>query len=98
MPVPVAAATSTLVVAATVVGAALTHLLQLALDGGLAAIPWSLVVWAVPGAVVGAQIGSRLQGRFDEARTDLFFGVLFTAVGAAFLLSFTVFASTFATG
>jgi uncharacterized membrane protein YfcA len=25
--------------------------------------PWNLVVWAVPGAIVGAQIGSRLQGR-----------------------------------
>ncbi len=98
MPVAVAAATSTLVVAATVTGAALTHLVLLALDGGLSAIPWDLVVWAVPGAVAGAQIGARLQGRFDEARTNLFFGALFTAVGAAFLLSFTVFASTFSTG
>src|SRR5216684_6675545 len=34
-PVPVAAATSTLVVAATVVGAALTHLVQLASEGGM---------------------------------------------------------------
>jgi len=98
MPVAVAAATSTLVVASTVVGAAATHLVQLAAEGGLSAIPWNLVVWAVPGAVVGAQIGARLQGVFDERRTNYFFGVLFVAIGAAFLLSFTVFSSTFQTG
>jgi uncharacterized protein len=46
-PVAVAAATSTLIVAGTVVGAAATHLVQLVAAGGLAAIPWNLLVWAV---------------------------------------------------
>lgn len=94
-PVAVAAATSTVVVAGTVVGAALTHLLQLYVEGGLAAIPWNLVVWAVPGAIIGAHIGTRLQGRVSESASRRFFAVLFAAVGVAFLLAFNVFKSRF---
>jgi uncharacterized membrane protein YfcA len=72
VPVPAAAATSTVVVAATVAGAALTHFVQLT-DGGLAAIPWNLLVWAVPGAIVGAIIGIALQGsrRAPRRRSSL---------------------------
>lgn len=61
-PIPVAAATSTVVVAGTVVGAASTHAVQLILEGGFAAVPWNLIVWAVPGALIGATVGTRLQG------------------------------------
>jgi uncharacterized membrane protein YfcA len=95
-PVPVAAATSTLVVAGTVFGAALTHLVQLAREGGLNAIPWSLIVWGVPGAIIGATIGTRLHGRVSERSTRLFFSGLFFAIGATFLLAFTIFAHRFA--
>ncbi|MGH3648086.1 MAG: sulfite exporter TauE/SafE family protein [Micromonosporaceae bacterium] len=59
-PATIAAATSTVVVAGTVVGAALTHMVQLAVLDGFTAIPWNLIVWAVPGAVVGAVIGTGL--------------------------------------
>ena len=38
-PVPVAAATSTVIVAGTVVGAAATHLIELLKEGGVGAIP-----------------------------------------------------------
>lgn len=95
-PVPVAAATCTVVVAGTVVGAALTHGVQLVLAGGIAAIPWNLIVWAAPGAVVGAVIGTRLQGRVSETASRRFFGVLFAAIGVTFLVAFTVFAGRFA--
>lgn len=97
-PVPVAAATSTVVVAATVVGAAVTHLVQIAAEGGLAAIPWNLLVWAVPGAVVGAFIGTRLQGRVNETAARWFFSALFATIGVVFLLAFTVFAGRFGAG
>ncbi len=70
-PVPVAAATSTVIVG-TVAGAATTHLVQLYLGGGVRAIPWNLIVWAVPGAVLGAFIGTRLQGRVSERASRLF--------------------------
>lgn len=95
-PIPVAAATSTVIVAGTVVGAAVTHLVQLAAEGGLTAIPWNLIVWAVPGAVTGAFIGTRLQGRVDERASQRFFTVLFSTIGVVFLLAFTVFRDRFA--
>jgi len=94
-PVPVAAATSTLIVAVTVFAAALAHLVQLAREGGFAAIPWNLIVWGVPGAIIGATIGTHLQGRVSERATRLFFSTLFLVIGVTFLLAFTVFAGRF---
>lgn len=95
-PVAVAAATSTVVVAGTVVGAALTHMVQLAANGGFSAIPWNLIVWAVPGAVFGAILGTGLQGKVSARLTRWFFGGLFLTIGITFLLAFTVFRSSFA--
>jgi uncharacterized membrane protein YfcA len=89
-PVPVAAATSTMVVAGTVVGAASTHTVQLIADSGFSAVPWNLIVWAVPGALTGAVIGTRLQGRINERAAKAFFSALFLAIGVTFLLAFTV--------
>lgn len=95
LPVPVAAATSTVVVAGTVTGAAVTHLVQLTLEGGLSAIPWNLIVWAVPGSILGAYLGTRLQGRVSERLARYFFAALFAAIGVSFLLAFTVFVNLF---
>lgn len=94
-PVPVAAATSTVIVAGTVVGAAATHLVQLTLEDGLGAVPWDLLVWAVPGALVGAVLGTRLQGRVSERASRLFFTALFAVIGTTFLVAFTLFRSRF---
>lgn len=94
-PVAVAAATSTIVVAGTVVGAATTHAIQLMLEGGFSAVPWNLIAWAVPGALLGATIGTRLQGHIDERIAKIFFGFLFLAIGATFLLAFTVLIDRF---
>ncbi|MDP8969856.1 MAG: sulfite exporter TauE/SafE family protein, partial [Actinomycetota bacterium] len=96
LPVAVAAATSTVVVAGTVTGAAATHLVELAREGGLSAIPWHLLVWAVPGAVIGAFIGTRLQGRVSEDAARRFFSGLFLTIGITFLVAFTVFKARFA--
>lgn len=96
LPVSVAAATSTVVVAGTVAGASLTHLVQLIRESGLSAVPWNLLVWAVPGAVIGAFVGTRLQGRVSEDAARRFFSVLFLAIGVTFLAAFTVFAGRFA--
>ncbi len=95
-PVPIAAATSTVVVAATVVGAAAVHLVQLAVTSGLRTIPWNLIVWAVPGAFVGALLGTRLHGRVSERSARVFFSGLYLAIGVSFLIAFTVFKSRFA--
>ena len=84
-----------MIVAGTVAGAAATHLVQLAIEGSLGAIPWNLIVWAVPGAISGAFIGTRLQGRVSERAARLFFAGLFAAIGVSFLLAFTVFLRLF---
>ncbi|WP_034271505.1 sulfite exporter TauE/SafE family protein [Haloechinothrix halophila] len=94
-PVAIAAATSTVVVAGTVVGAALTHMVQLAVEDGFAAIPWNLIAWAVPGAIIGAVIGTGLQGRINATATRWFFSGLFFVIGVTFLLAFTVFVDRF---
>lgn len=95
-PVAVAAATSTVIVGGTVAGAAATHLVQLLQEGGMAAVPWNLVVWAVPGAVIGASVGTRMQGRVSEAAARRFFSALFGLIGVTFLMAFTLFAPRFA--
>ncbi len=87
-PLPVAAATSTVVVGATVAGAAVTHVIQLLREGGLTAVPWNLLVWAVPGAVVGAVVGTHLQGRVPDRAAQLFFAGLFAVIGMVFVAVF----------
>jgi uncharacterized membrane protein YfcA len=94
-PVAVAAATSTAIVASAVLGASLTHGALIAREGGLGAIPWNVIVWAVPGAVTGAILGVRLQGRVSEEVSRRFFSVLFALIGSTFLLAFTVFREHF---
>ncbi len=94
-PIAVAAATSTVVVAGTVVGAALTHMVQLAAHGGFSAIPWNLIIWAVPGAILGAVLGTGLQGKVSPRVTRWFFSGLFLTIGVTFLLAFTIFRSSF---
>ena len=52
--------------------------------GGVRAIPWSLVVYMVPGAVIGAQIAAKLQGQFSKSQLERAIGTLFGVVGMAF--------------
>lgn len=44
-------------------------------------------MWAVPGAVCGAVIGTHLQGRIPERIAQRSFSILFLAIGALFLAS-----------
>jgi uncharacterized membrane protein YfcA len=71
-----------------------THMVQLAAAGGFAAIPGNLIVWAVPGAILGAIIGTGLQGKVSP-RVTRWFGGLFLTIGLTFLLAFTVFVHRF---
>ena len=84
VPVPVAAATSTLVVALTCVACAEVQVSALLEAGGLAAIPWSLVVYMIPGVITGAQIGALLQGRFSKQQLERSIGSLFGFIGICF--------------
>ncbi len=45
-------------------------------------------MWAVPGTVVGALLGTNLQGRIQEDATRRFLAVLFGLIGLMFVAVF----------
>lgn len=53
------------------------------------------LVWAVPGAVIGAVVGTHLQGRVPDRAAQLFFAGLFGLVGMVFV---AVFVAVFGLG
>lgn len=85
IPVPVAAATSVFVIILTVAVASGTHIFTLVSEGGVEAVPWHLVIFTVPGVIIGGQIGVRLQGRFSQDIMEKVFGVLFGMIGIAMI-------------
>jgi len=85
IPVAVSAATSVFVIAVTVLSGSLTAIIALLQQGGVSAVPWGLVAYTVPGAIIGGQLGSRFQGRLSAATTERIIAALFAVVGVAFL-------------
>jgi uncharacterized membrane protein YfcA len=83
--IPVAAATSILVVIITVVSASFTQFSRLIQEGGINAVPWNLICYTVPAVIVGGQIGPRLQGLVPARRVEILIGSLFTLIGVAFI-------------
>lgn len=86
VPVAIAAATSVAVVIVTAVCASFTLIGQLVSEAGLAAVPWNLVAYTIPGVIIGGQIGPRLQGRISHRTMELSIAGLFVVLGAAMLL------------
>lgn len=85
IPVPVAAATSVLVVIVTVMSASFTHVYSLISEGGVNAIPWNLILYTAPGVVIGGQIGSRLQGRISSEKMERIVTILFVVIGISMI-------------
>jgi uncharacterized protein len=85
VPIAVSAATSVFVIAVTVFAGSVTAVATLIANGGLGHVPWNLVLYTVPGAVIGGQLGSRYQGEFSSPRMEWFIAGLFVVVGIAFL-------------
>jgi uncharacterized membrane protein YfcA len=85
IPVPVAAGTSVMVAIIVVIACSVTLTVGLIARGGLAAVPWNLVCYTIPGVIIGGQIGPRLQGQFNQASMVKFIGCLFITIGAAML-------------
>ena len=83
VPIPVAAATSVLVVIITIVAASFTQISSLISAGGVQAVPWHLVAYTVPAVIIGGQIGPRLQGKISHRTMERFIGILFGVVGIA---------------
>jgi uncharacterized protein len=87
VPVAVSAASSVFIIAVTVLTGSLTQIFTLLQKGGVSAIPWNLVLYAVPGAVIGGQLGSKYQGRISSELTERLIAALFLLIGLAFLLT-----------
>ncbi len=78
----VAAGTSVFVVFITVVASSLVLSFQLIRQGDVE-IPWNVVCYTVPGVLIGAQIGPRLQGRIPQRTFELAIATLFIAIAIA---------------
>ena len=85
VPIAVAAATSVLVVIATVVFASFTLFAQLIQSGGWGAVPWNLLIYDIPGVLIGGQIGPRLQGRISQHTMRRAISILFVLLAVAML-------------
>jgi uncharacterized membrane protein YfcA len=85
VPVAVAAATSVLVVIVTVAFASTTLALQLIKAGGWTAVPWNLLVYDIPGVLIGGQIGPRLQGKIAPHVMRRAVAVLFVVLAIAMM-------------
>ena len=83
LPVAVAAATSVLVVIVTVLVASSTLAVQLIRGGGWTAVPWDLLVYDIPGVLIGGQIGPRLQGIIAPHTIRRAIAVLFVVLAVA---------------
>ena len=96
MPLPVAAGTSVCVVVVTALTAAVVQFISLAhetlmdgnIDASVQVVPWELVVWTVPGVVVGGQLASYVASKriLKDEHVVRFASILFLSIGIAFLV------------
>ena len=86
VPVEIAVAASVTIVIVTVASASFTLIGQVIADGGWGAVPWHLVVYSIPGVLIGGQIGPRLQGRIRQRTMELAIAGLFVVLAVAMLL------------
>lgn len=85
VPIAVAAATSVLVVITTIALASTTLAVQLIKAGGWTAVPWNLLVYDIPGVLIGGQIGPRLQGRIPPHTMRRAIAVVFIILAMAMM-------------
>ena len=85
IPVSISAATSVFVMAVAVFAGAVTGMLSLAIRGGAGAVPWTLLIFTVPGAIIGGQVGSKAQGRVSSVTMERLIVIVFAVVGTGFL-------------
>lgn len=102
MPIPVAAGTSVAIVVVTALTAAIVQFLTLAsmvsstdadagiVSGLIEVVPWRLVQFTIPGALIGGQVAPYLASRkiFSDDDIEQFTAVLFGIIGIAFGVKF----------
>jgi len=86
VPMPIAVAASVKIVIVTAACASFTLIGQLISEGGMDAIPWHLVMYTIPGVLIGGQIGPRLQTYVSHRVMEYSISTLFIVLAVAMSL------------
>ncbi len=82
-PLPVVAGTSVIIVVAVVLASSVTDILLVGMDS----IPWTLVMFTIPGVIIGGQIGGRLSGALKASTVEKSIVVIFLVIGSLMTLT-----------
>jgi uncharacterized membrane protein YfcA len=87
LPVPAAAGTSIFIVAITAVVGVISHIAILTIEGKLSVFQEaaSIIVFAAPAVIIGAQIGVRLSNTVDFELMEKMIAILFAVIGILLL-------------
>ncbi|OLS29086.1 MAG: hypothetical protein HeimC2_02810 [Candidatus Heimdallarchaeota archaeon LC_2] len=78
LPMRVASGTSVFVVTVVVFTSALTDIILI----GLEAVPWELVMFTIPGVLIGGQIGPKIAVKVDSEITEKLLVIVFLVIGS----------------
>lgn len=82
VPTPVAVATSVFVVVITVLVASVGHFYEFVIEGGDAMNQvFNVIIFTIPGVVIGAQIGPKLQSVVPEDKMKAAISIVFMLIG-----------------
>lgn len=90
MPMPIASGTSVAVVLVTAAAAAVVQFGSLAGDTGgdiLSVVPWRLVVFTIPGVLIGGQLAPALAGQLPDVLIQRVAAIVFFIVGLGFCVA-----------
>lgn len=88
VPTPVAVATSVFVVVITVLFASIGHFYEFATgDNAVMNQVMNIIIFTIPGVIIGGQIGPRLQKSLPEDKMKIGIAILFVLVGIFMLYS-----------
>ena len=87
LPVGMVTGTSVYIVFVTMLTAESVQLSTLLFAGGIEAIPWNLVLYTIPGVVIGAQIGPRIHHHIRPLLMKRMIAAVFFFIGVVMLYS-----------
>ena len=82
-----AAATSVFIVFLTVMAASIALIFSLFQSAEANVIPWNVICYTVPGVIIGAQIGVKLQPYIPKRKLELSIAAIFLILAPAMIAS-----------
>ena len=83
LPMRVATGTSVLVVTVVVLTSAITDIALIGID----AVPWELILFTIPGVLIGGQIGPRIATKVSSKQSEILLITVFFVIGSLMALS-----------